>query len=50
MDERAALELVGGLVSRAGDDAAVVGDTALTIDMLHDATDFPSGTTRYTAG
>jgi len=50
MDERAALDLVGGLVSAAGDDAAVVGDTALTIDMLHEATDFPPGTTRYTAG
>ena len=50
MDERAALDLVGGLVSGAGDDAAVVGDTALTIDMLHEATDFPPGTTRYTAG
>jgi thiamine-monophosphate kinase len=50
MDERAALDLVGGLVSGAGDDAAVVDDTALTIDMLHEATDFPPGTTRYTAG
>jgi len=50
MDERAALDLVGGLVSSAGDDAAVVGDTALTIDMLHETTDFPPGTTRYTAG
>ncbi|SEW22020.1 thiamine-phosphate kinase [Halobacterium jilantaiense] len=50
MDERAALDLVGGLVSGAGDDAAVVDGTALTIDMLHETTDFPPGTTRYTAG
>jgi thiamine-monophosphate kinase len=50
MDERAALDLVGGLVAGAGDDAAVVDGTALTIDMLHETTDFPPGTTRYTAG
>lgn len=50
MDERAALDLVGGLVSAAGDDAAVVGESVFTIDMLHDASDFPAGTTRYTAG
>ncbi|MFB6072641.1 MAG: thiamine-phosphate kinase [Halobacterium sp.] len=50
MDERAALSLVGGLVSSAGDDAAVVDGTVVTIDMLHEATDFPAGTTRYTAG
>ncbi|MFC3477468.1 thiamine-phosphate kinase [Halobacterium litoreum] len=50
MDERAALSLVGGLVSSAGDDAAVVDGTVVTIDMLHEATDFPGGTTRYTAG
>jgi thiamine-monophosphate kinase len=50
MNERAALDLVAGLVSGAGDDAAVVDGTTLTIDMLHDETDFPDGTTRYTAG
>lgn len=50
MDERAALDLVGDLVDAAGDDAAVVGDTVFTIDMLHDTADFPTGTTRYTAG
>ena len=50
MDERAALDVVGGLVDAAGDDTAVVGDTMLTIDMLHDETDFPDGTTAYTMG
>ncbi|MFB6270055.1 MAG: thiamine-phosphate kinase [Halobacterium sp.] len=50
MNERAALDVVGGLVAGAGDDAAVVDGTAFTIDMLHDDTDFPAGTTRYTAG
>jgi len=50
MDERAALDLVGGLVGHAGDDAAVVDGTVVTTDMLHETTDFPSGTTRYTAG
>ncbi|NIB99794.1 thiamine-phosphate kinase [Halobacterium sp. R2-5] len=50
MNERAALDVVGGLVDSAGDDAAVVGDTAFTIDMLHESTDFPAGTTKYTAG
>jgi len=50
VDERTALALVGDLVGAAGDDAAVVGDAVLTTDMLHDRTDFPAGTTRYTAG
>ena len=50
MDERAALSLVGDLLPSAGDDAAVVDDLVLTTDMLHDRTDFPEGTTRYTAG
>jgi len=50
MDERAALDLVGGLVASAGDDAAFVDGTVLTVDMLHETTDFPEGTTRYTAG
>lgn len=50
MDERTALGLLADRLAPAGDDAAVVGDLVLTIDMLHDATDFPAGTTRYTAG
>jgi thiamine-monophosphate kinase len=50
MDERAALSLIGGLVGAAGDDAAVVDGSVLTTDMLHERTDFPDGTTRYTAG
>jgi thiamine-monophosphate kinase len=50
MDERAALDLVGGLVGGAGDDAAIVDGTVVTTDMLHAAADFPAGTTRYTAG
>ncbi|GAA0647582.1 thiamine-phosphate kinase [Salarchaeum japonicum] len=50
MDERAALARVADLVPAAGDDAALLGDTVVTIDMLHDRTDFPAGTTRYTQG
>lgn len=50
MDERAALSVVGGLVDAAGDDAAVVGDTVITIDMLHERTDFPAGTSYYAMG
>jgi len=50
MDEQAALDLVGELVPTAGDDAAVVDGTVVTTDMLHDETDFPANTTRYTAG
>ena len=50
MDERAALALVADAVPEAGDDAAVVDGQVLTIDMLHESTDFPDGTTRYTAG
>jgi len=50
MDERAALRLLGDRLDRAGDDAAVVDGTVVTTDMLHEATDFPDGTTRYTAG
>ena len=50
MDERAALGVVGDLVAAAGDDAAVVDGLVLTIDMLHERTDFPTGTTDYTAG
>ncbi|WP_253738108.1 thiamine-phosphate kinase [Halohasta salina] len=50
MDEREALELLGAALPAAGDDAAVVDSTAITTDMLHESTDFPPGTTRYTAG
>ncbi|MFB6118899.1 thiamine-phosphate kinase [Halosegnis sp.] len=50
MDERAALALVGEELPAAGDDCAVVDSTVVTTDMLHDRTDFPAGTTRYTAG
>ncbi|MFO7832539.1 MAG: thiamine-phosphate kinase [Halohasta sp.] len=50
MDEREALGLLGAALPAAGDDAAVVGSTAITTDMLHESTDFPAGTTRYTAG
>jgi len=50
MDERAALELLACDIPHAGDDAAVVDSTAITTDMLHESTDFPDGTTRYTVG
>jgi len=50
MDERAALARIAGTLAAAGDDAAVVDDTVITTDMLHETTDFPGGTTRYTAG
>jgi len=50
MDERAALALIDGSLPAAGDDAAVVDDLVVTTDMLHETTDFPDGTTRYTAG
>ncbi len=50
MDERAALRLLSGELPDAGDDAAVIDGYVLTTDMLHETTDFPRGTTRYTAG
>jgi thiamine-monophosphate kinase len=50
MDERAALSLLADRLPHAGDDAAVVDGLVLTTDMLHETTDFPAGTTRYTAG
>ncbi len=50
MDERAALALVSESVPGAGDDCAVVDGLVVTTDMLHERTDFPDGTTRYTAG
>jgi thiamine-monophosphate kinase len=50
MDERAALDSLTGRIPAAGDDCAVVDGSVLTTDMLHETTDFPDGTTRYTAG
>ncbi|MFP9060800.1 thiamine-phosphate kinase [Natrialbaceae archaeon A-chndr2] len=50
MDERAALALLEDRLDPVGDDAAVVDDLVVTTDMLHEKTDFPAGTTRYTAG
>ncbi|WP_324759782.1 thiamine-phosphate kinase [Haloarcula montana] len=50
MDERAALGVLSERLSAAGDDCAVVDGQVLTTDMLHETTDFPEGTTRYTAG
>ncbi|MXV61354.1 thiamine-phosphate kinase [Natronorubrum sp. JWXQ-INN-674] len=50
MDERAALALLERELEAVGDDAAVVDDLVITTDMLHERTDFPPGTTRYTAG
>ena len=50
MDERAALRMIAETLPAAGDDAAIVDGRVLTIDMLHETTDFPAGTTRYTAG
>ena len=50
MDERSALGVLGEQVEGAGDDAAVIDGLVVTTDMLHERTDFPTGTTRYTAG
>ncbi|MFC7227900.1 thiamine-phosphate kinase [Salinirubellus salinus] len=50
MDERAALALLADRLPAVGDDAAVVDGLVVTTDMLHEATDFPEGTTRETAG
>ncbi|WP_193309095.1 thiamine-phosphate kinase [Halorubrum halophilum] len=50
MNERDALRALAADLPHAGDDAAVVDDTVITTDMLHERTDFPPGTTRYTAG
>jgi len=50
MDERAALDALADRLPTAGDDCAVVDGLVLTTDMLHASTDFPEGTTRYTAG
>ncbi|MFD1599100.1 thiamine-phosphate kinase [Halobellus rarus] len=50
MDERSALRRLAAALPAAGDDAAVVDGLVVTTDMLHESTDFPAGTTRYTAG
>jgi thiamine-monophosphate kinase len=50
VNERDALRAIGDALPHAGDDAAVVDGTVVTTDMLHERTDFPPGTTRYTAG
>jgi thiamine-monophosphate kinase len=50
MDEQTALGLIGDRLPVAGDDCAVVNGQVITTDMLHERTDFPAGTTRYTAG
>ncbi|MFW5949794.1 MAG: thiamine-phosphate kinase [archaeon] len=50
MNERTALDLIADRLDPAGDDTAVVDGLVCTIDMLHETTDFPDGTTRYTAG
>ncbi|WP_066416105.1 thiamine-phosphate kinase [Halorubrum aethiopicum] len=50
MNERDALRRLAAGLSHAGNDAAVVDGTVITTDMLHERTDFPPGTTRYTAG
>jgi thiamine-monophosphate kinase len=50
MDERAALADLADRLPDAGDDCAVVDGQVVTTDMLHERTDFPAGTTRYTAG
>ncbi len=50
MDEQAVLNRLAAYLPAAGDDAAVVDDLVVTTDMLHESTDFPAGTSRYTAG
>ena len=50
MDEQRALALIGDRLPAAGDDCAVLDGQVVTTDMLHERTDFPEGTTRYTAG
>jgi len=50
VNERDALRMLAVDLPHAGDDAAVVAGSVITTDMLHDRTDFPAGTTRYTAG
>ncbi|WP_267163728.1 thiamine-phosphate kinase [Halovenus salina] len=50
MDELEALGRLAEIVPAGGDDAAAVNGLVITTDMLHEQTDFPTGTTQYTAG
>jgi thiamine-monophosphate kinase len=50
MDEQTALGLISDRLRAAGDDCAVLDGQVITTDMLHERTDFPAGTSRYTAG
>lgn len=50
MDERAALHMVAERLDIDGDDAAVIGETVVAVDMLHEAADFPPGISPYTVG
>jgi thiamine-monophosphate kinase len=50
MDEQAALATLTERLSAAGDDCAVLDGLVLTTDMLHAGSDFPAGTSHYTAG
>lgn len=50
MDESEVLIRLAELLPEAGDDGAVVDGLVVTTDMLHRSTDFPVGTTQYTAG
>lgn len=50
MDEQGMHERLNDSLPLAGDDCAVIDSLVLTTDMLHAKTDFPPGTTRYTAG
>jgi thiamine-monophosphate kinase len=50
MDELEALGRLAEVVPAGGDDAAAVDGLVITTDMLHERTDFPPGTTPYTAG
>lgn len=50
MDEWEALTRLTERLPTAGDDAAVINETVITIDMLHDTTDFPTGMAPYTIG
>ncbi len=50
LTESAVLRRLAAYLPAAGDDAAVVDGLVVTTDMLHETTDFPEGTTPYTAG
>ena len=50
MDEQDALRFIQEEVPRSGDDAAFIENLLISTDMLHQKSDFPQGTTYYTAG